>query len=273
MFTYRYSEAAMKGLYQDYRGIAYLKARQAWEPTYTVSLNSDIGGSEQVLTLRRQVIRSAIERNEHALGRSACVVVDIGGDCGQFIPPEFLSKYVLDVSASLPVSGVKKIKNMSEVLPSKPDLILFCGILEHVPNPIGLLNEYASHEAKASKVMFYVEVPFGVPEPRLGLQQILGWFLALLSSRSRTMWCLLDRYLARCKRRDKQSLLSVLRQSEHINFFSEAGLVTLLKNCGLEVCETFTYEMSDSLSTSGRLEFQKVLCAVAVGSPKDSYVK
>src|SRR6516225_8690316 len=52
-FEDRFDPQEVATLYTDYRGEAYYKARHHWEPWYTRSFNSELGGGRE-MTMRRQ---------------------------------------------------------------------------------------------------------------------------------------------------------------------------------------------------------------------------
>lgn len=69
----------------------------------------------------------------------AKLLLDYGGDCGQFIP-KFLSlseKFVFDLSDSKAVDGVTKLNSIEG---RKFDFIMCCHVLEHTNQPFEELS-------------------------------------------------------------------------------------------------------------------------------------
>lgn len=263
-FDYRYSDDEMAKLYAEYRHEPYFAIRNAWEPTYTPALNIGIGSNPEAIAERQHVIRTHLEAVEGTENRRIKTVLDVGGDRGQFMPKEIATRLVLDVSTSQPVDGVHRLNTTIEARAWAPEAVLLCGILEHVASPRSLLREIFRELGEPSGLVCYVEVPSGVPTRRAGLLAMVGFVVTLLASLTRPSWNLTDRYLAGRRRKKKVDRLKILRQSEHLNFFSNRGLRLLLEQCGMRVLDQSTYEMPSVLSSSGRLEFSHVLCATAV---------
>ncbi len=122
-------------LYRDYRGSAYAAGRNAWELTYTVQLNSDFGEDPTVVRARQDVVEEALKAG---LGESADeirVVVDIGGDRGQFIPTSIPERFVIEVFGREPLIGVRALASLVRLAPTCPHSS-WPGPLEHLPDPV-----------------------------------------------------------------------------------------------------------------------------------------
>jgi hypothetical protein len=256
-FDYRYSAAEMEGIYSDYRGARYLRARQEWEPSYTRSLNDSLGSSNEVLHLRHQFVLSALPENRR---RAIQRVIDVGGDRGQFIPPDFPERFVLDVSGKELVEGVQRISSLVEAGQVAPNLVMACGVLEHVPQPIELMKDLRNIATNERHALIYIEVPGGVPTRRSFWSQQTATALGSVASRLRPLWAMLDSMSARQNLpRSISSNFMPMRQSEHINFFSRLGLENLTTSVGMRVLLLDEIAVPSMLLDSGRVQFSSTL--------------
>lgn len=254
----------MSRIYSDYRLDPYLAVRSNWEPTYTAELNSGIGSHPEALSKRRQIVRTFFQHAVALIGCKDSVLLDVGGDCGQFIPPEIEHRFVVDVSSSQPIAGVVRFGRVQDARRWSPEFVVMSGILEHLANPAEFIQKTHADLGALRPVVFYFEVPDGVPAERKGIVPKFGNWFALAASIWPLTWRALDRYIARRRTAGRADRLRITRQTEHLNFFSADGLSQLLKGCGLEVLKSEIYEMPSILNRSGRLEFSKVLCMSAV---------
>lgn len=127
-------------------------------------------------------------------------ILDWGGDTGRNAPFQNsrASLDVFDISERPVVPGVRKVVR-SELKQGRYDLVLLTNVLEHVPFPARVLDEIFN--VFAAETILYIEIPF---EPIMKMEGA--------------------------------SALSVKRHwHEHINFFSERALVTLLESTGFVV--------------------------------------
>jgi hypothetical protein len=162
-------------------------------------------------------------------------VVDFGGDEGQFFPRVATGRRVVcDVSSrDLPV-GIERISTLSELGDTKPDLFIVAHVLEHLPDPLEPLTDI--RRSIADDGIIYVEVPldrFRVSKfhasagyqrylQRLVLHRFLfvGWdFLSGLSRQFRS----------------SIPKFGVVKQSEHINYFSSRSIEAALNASGFTV--------------------------------------
>lgn len=263
-FSYRYTDVEMAKIYENYRLEPYFRVRNKWEPTYTNDLNTGIGSHPQALLSRQAIVRTFLQHAVTLVGCNDSVLLDVGGDCGQFIPPEIDHRIVVDVSSSQPIEGVTRFNQIQDARAWNPEFVVMSGILEHLANPTDFIRQTYAHLGAPKSTVFYFEVPAGVPASRRGFMPLLGSRLAIFASISPLAWRRLDRYVARRRRLGKVDHLRITRQTEHLNFFSSNGLQNLLENCGLEVLKAETYDMPSVLNQSGRLEFSRVLCMSAV---------
>jgi hypothetical protein len=168
-FTYRMTKDECKRLYRRYRSEQYQVARQKHEPNYTKKLNEFIGHDKIELSLRERFMQDII-------GYMTMVsVLDYGGGEGQNIPKQAYFKYVHEMSD---VKQVKGVQAWNGTTPSYFDLVLCTHVLEHVPDPWGLVNELRSLGKK-----IYIEVPY-TTENKFGAKPIMHEHVNFFTPRS-----------------------------------------------------------------------------------------
>ena len=254
----------MSGIYSGYRNFDYVKTRQSWEPSYTVELNEALGNNTSVLGARHNFVLEALNVCGRNVGNGIRTVVDVGGDRGQFIPPEIPNKFVMDVSDKSVTSDVTRLPTLRDAIAHRPDLVMACGILEHLSHPAIFVKELLTLHSVQSSMLVYVEVPNGVPQLRPLVHRLLGNTVGRIAATSRPLWGALDRrsaILQQCGR--SSSLLMPLRQSEHINFFSKEGLHNLASMAGLKVLLLDIVEVPSTLLRDGRIQFSSTLRLLA----------
>lgn len=211
-FDYRYSNTEMAKIYNNYRGSEYLNTRLKWEPWYNKAFNEEHDSSEFVLMRQSALVRFL---GKFLISRPN-IVVDIGGDRGQYIPNlGQCESYVIESSKKDLVDGVQRLSSINDI--EKYDLIFYSHVLEHVANPRSEIEELLRHAKYV-----YVEVPFGIPEITKRRKSKIRLFLRLITSISPTLWRQSSEPAT-----GRKSQKSTLVQSEHINFFSEKSLQTL----------------------------------------------
>lgn len=270
-FSYRYSEQEMDLLYADYRGQAYFAQRHTWEPTYTSALNEDFGSDPIVVRARQDVLEDAIHRSAGPHSAPVRVAVDIGGDRGQFIPPSIPGRYVLEVSGRTPLMGVTAVGSFGEARELQPDLVMVCGLLEHLSDPASFLAAIREDLQSSAELMLYIEVPAGVPDPSTRSVPPGAKAFAHVACRLRPVWNWLDRRSARSRtQHGREFALMPLRQSEHLNFFTLAGLSRLVEASDGSILLIDEYPMPTQLTQGGRVGFSQVLRALALlpGKPR-----
>lgn len=230
-FTQRYEDDDMAGLYSQYRTGAYLSARQRWEPWYRSGINDAFEPSSAATAQRVQfledVLRGACGEREWSL------IVDVGGDAGQFFPRGQVGRRVLIDPSNKPLPvGVERAASLSE-LGSAPDLVVIAHVLEHVTDPVSLLAEV--HGVLADDGRLYVEVP--TDRPRTTARQTTDKHAQRVQrlARHRVPFVAAD-FASGVSRQFRVPLpSSVIKQSEHINFFSPGSMTALLREAGFEV--------------------------------------
>ena len=262
-FSYRYSPSEMGALYDGYRSEEYFHDRNSWEPTYTAKLNRDFGDDREVVHSRQEILERALQSAPALNAASVETVVDIGGDRGQFIPPSIPHRFVLEVSGREPLAGVVSLASMADARRARPDLVMACGLLEHLAEPLTFLNSIIEDVQGAASMYLYIEVPAGVPDPARRKYARAAWCVGRVACEGQPLWRQLDIFSAKWRRsRQREFPLMPLRQSEHLNFFSTEGLSRLVNAVGGQVLVIDEYPMPDRLMEGGRVGFSQVLRAL-----------
>ena len=220
-FSYAYSKNQMHLIYNDYRGLNYIKIRNKWEKWYTTEYN-DAHTGEQFIEKRKKVILDFISSSIKI--KDINTLVDVGGDRGQFIPEinSLKNRYVLDFSNQLLTTGVQRLNDLSQV--KDIDLIIYAHVLEHVSEPILELNQLLN-----SSKHVYVEVPYGIPARNRLRRSFSVFILSLAVSRFPILWSKFSKTSA-----GRVQTASLLRQSEHLNFFLPETFHALSRKVGVE---------------------------------------
>lgn len=198
----RFDEAEMAALYADYRGPAYTALRERFEAGY--------GRRNAILNAGSPYIE-AIERFLTPHLNSPPAVLDWGGDTGINTPFRGRARlhHVLDISEKPVVEGAMRL-GPEDVAPGAYDLIVSSNVLEHVPDPLGLVRTMAA--AMGPDTILYLEVPHEdvvrlIPDPAARPGAKRHWH-------------------------------------EHINFFTPEALDALLAGAGLACIERISHPVS-----------------------------
>jgi len=136
------------------------------------------------------------------------LILDWGGDTGKNTPfkNECKQLHIYDISGKNAIEGARRVSKQ-EALCQKYDLIVCSHVLEHVPFPSDVLLEI--RDCMKTGSLLYIELPFEAIMQDEVAKQILA----------KRHW------------------------HEHINFFSESSLVSLLNACGYIVVEIKTEKL------------------------------
>ena len=252
-FNKSYSQTVLDSLYSAYRGKEYFRIRNSWEPTYTEKLNSGLNGGEEWLNGRRRQILESLE-SAGADPTNMKSVLDFGGGHGG-VMPRFPKRYLLEANESVvPEHGIELIHEWEDAKSLSLDLVMCCGVLEHLNDPQALVRTMLELDAE----IYLFEVPTGIPVNRKGLST--NRLLLQILASNRFIW----RTIQKIERRLGRSWLGYfpLRCSEHLQFFSHAGLSRLLDSCGLEVLEIKETYPNKSLTDKENLGFEIGLVAI-----------
>jgi 2-polyprenyl-3-methyl-5-hydroxy-6-metoxy-1,4-benzoquinol methylase len=232
----RLDDAEAGRLYAGYRSEEYQRMRQASEPWYTVSFNAKL--TSPAAYERRRSVLAAILR-QHIGKREIKRVLDYGGDRGDLARGlvHGAAVFVYDISGFPAVDGVTAASDPAEC---QADLVINSNVFEHVGFPRLLLEDIVKATPPGGTV--FLEVPRESP---LGLSRI-SRRIAQLGIVALTRPAL-ARYVLRPA--------GLYLMHEHINYFSEQSLTTLMRSCGCAVTEVGSYVMD-----SGVEKAQMVWC-------------
>jgi hypothetical protein len=261
-FDSRYGTDEMASLYGQYRSDDYLAIRHHWEPWYAREVNDAYSPDSDLVKTRRSFMMSVLESAQAAVTLDC--VVDFGGDEGQFFPSvPTTRRIVCDVSERLLPAGIERISKLTDLGEVKPDLVILAHVLEHLPDPLQPLRE--TREAIADDGIIYVEVPLDRFKVKpfhadIRYQQYLHRLVQyrvpfvgtdFVSGLSRQFQASIPRF-------------GVIKQSEHINYFSGRSLQAALTKTGF----TIVAQSSDQRAKVGRIRFGYYGVAAR---PTDSY--
>lgn len=155
---YRPNDEEMDKLYYDYRGKSYFEQRNSCEPHYTWELNNELtnpadGGAKRMGNMTR-FISQYVNMGEMKM------LLDYGGDKGQYIPKEFYNadKYVYEISHPSVVEGVSLIEDKIKLYEYSWDMILCNQVMEHLSDVKNYFRELVSH--MDMNTFLYIEVPY-----------------------------------------------------------------------------------------------------------------
>ncbi len=216
----RFDDDEMARLYAGYRGPAYEAEREGFEPGYSARNRALLAGDAHIPQVEALLAPGL---------PPAPAVLDWGGDTGQNTPLRARARlhHVLDISGRPLVAGAVAVTE--EGLDEAYDLVVLSNVLEHLPEPLALLQRVAQRMAAMARqvpaVRLYVEVPFEAL-----MQQAEG---------------------------DPQAWEHKRHWHEHINFFSPAALEQLLRRAG------FTLQQQQRIAVPGGAVQLGLVCGLA----------
>lgn len=238
-FTKRYTDQEMSKIYRDYRGRNYVKSRSKWEPWYTKSYNSNHDSGEWVDSRKNSLTQFLLSH-----GISVCdVMIDVGGDQGQYIPDFAMTKIVIDLSEKELNTNIQRINSIENA--PYANLIIYAHVLEHVVDPIYELEQLFK---KTDRV--YVEVPYGIPEINKYRKSIRRFLLQQMSSLSPRFWA----RTARPATGRTVAPTKMLTQSEHLTFFSESSFEKIAEILGVSLIIERNTVSTPDFSTSSVIQ-------------------
>lgn len=209
-------------LYARYRSQEYQRMRHTSEPWYSVEFNADLASPGSYEIRRGKV--GAILR-QHLGGREIKRVLDYGGDHGDLVRGLFdgAMAFVYDISGMPAADGVTAT---SDPAGCQADLIINSNVLEHVGFPRRLVEEIL--RAAPANGMIFLEVPcespFGLTRiarrvAQMGIVTLTRPALAGTVARPAGLYMM----------------------HEHINYFTEHSLSTLMRVCGCALIAAGSY--------------------------------
>ncbi|HZB88907.1 MAG TPA: class I SAM-dependent methyltransferase [Terracidiphilus sp.] len=227
----RLDDADLQQLYRNYRSEEYQQMRHISEPWYTPAFNTDLASAASYVMRRAKV--GAILR-EHLGARPIRRILDYGGDRGDLVAGllEGAEAFVYDISGIPAAPGVTSI---SDPAACNADLIVNSNVLEHVGFPRALVADML--RACPEKGFVYIELPSESP---FGLRKLTRR-IALLGITT-IMRPSIAAQIARPA--------SLYMMHEHINYFSEKSLTTLLRASGGTVIASGTHSEGGRYKTA-----------------------
>lgn len=220
-------------LYVGYRGEAYFRQRNHFEPWYGRKKNDGIGSEETMLS-RRLAMAGTMERARAGLGaRPVGVVADFGGDTGQMLRdlPDG-EKWVYEFSGVQTSAWAMPVKSLSD-LAGRCDLAMACQVLEHVESPLETALQVAALAKKGGWV--YLEVP---DERWSQSMARAAWRAGWLDAVARRPW--LHQGLDFVSTASRLTFgwippFGFWSMREHLNFFTPQALRSIGEKSGLDV--------------------------------------
>lgn len=232
-FDFRYGDEELSALYGHYRGDDYRATRHHWEPWYSRHVNDVCSTDTDLASERRSFMMKVLDAAQ--MNAQLACVVDFGGDEGQLFPRVPTGRRIVcDISNRELPTGIEHISMLSELGDVKPDLVIAAHVLEHLPDPLQPLKDI--RRVIAANGIVYVEVP-------LDLFRV-SQFHATIRYR-KYLWSLVRHrfpfmasdFLSGLSRQFRSSIpkFGVIKQSEHINYFSRRSLQAALTASGFSV--------------------------------------
>jgi Methyltransferase domain len=228
----RLDDDELRRLYANYRSNEYQQMRYASEPWYTNKFNADLA-SEAHYKVRRSKIAPILHQHlaDHKISR----ILDHGGDRGDLVVGllDGAEGFVYDISGISVAAGVTAVRDPAAC---KADLIISSNVLEHVGFPRALVSEILQASPQGGFV--FAEVPCETP---LGISRIARR-IAQIGLISLTRPALATHVI-------RPATLYMMH--EHINYFTEASLTTLMRASGGRVIASGGYPLSATAGNSG----------------------
>ena len=250
-FTQPFSSEEFERMYNGYRDAEYQRRRHRYEPWYSKKINEAIGQSTEVLEVRRRHLEKLLNSAVNPDGSEVVLkrVLDVGGDEGQFIPKteSITDKAVLEISGIKPVVGVEVINSWDQANDFQPDFIMICHVLEHLESPLETVENAA--KILATGGLLYIEIPLDGPSriPKLFGSKFYNQYTKLLC-RFPLLFVGAD-LLGLVSRKFIGLPIwgSVIKQSEHINFFNETSVTKVIEALGFTQVADSRYKPSSGV--------------------------
>jgi hypothetical protein len=173
--------------------------------------------------VRRQILQPILRA--HIGNRPIKRVLDHGGDHGDLVVGlvDGAEAFVYDISGVTPAKGVTSVTNPATC---KPDLIINSNVLEHVGFPHLFLEEIV--KIAPPGCLIFLEVPCESPFESRRIAKRIAQIGVMALTRPA-----LARYVI--------SPSTLYMMHEHINYYTEQSLATLMRSAGCSVTATGNY--------------------------------
>ena len=250
-FTEPFSSEEFERMYSGYRDSDYQRRRHRYEPWYSKKINNAIGHSIEVLEMRRLHLENLLNSVINQDGTTITVkrVLDVGGDEGQFIPKteSITAKAVLEISGIKPVVGVEVINSWDQAHNFQPDFIMICHVLEHLENPLETVENVS--KILLTGGLLYIEIPLDGPSriPKFFSSKFYHRYTKFLCRFPSLFVCADLLGLVSRKFIGWPIWGSVIKQSEHINFFNESSIKQVIETLGFSQMIDSRYKPSSGV--------------------------
>ncbi len=228
----RLDDDELQRFYTGYRSPEYLEMRRSFEPWYTEKFNADLASPAHYESRRAKL---APIFQQHLRGRTIRRVLDHGGDHGDLMLGLFgdAELYLYDISGAAPALGVTAV---SDPASCRPDLIINSNVLEHVGFPRVLVSQIL--DAAPPGGLVFLETP---------CENVFGWRRILRRIAQIPL-------MTAAKSRLAVHLLqpaTIFMMHEHINYYTERSLTTLMDRCGGNVIASGFYPLVATAGNEG----------------------
>ena len=226
-FSYRFTDDEAKKIYSTYRTGKFYSVRHSWEPWYGKAENNAYlpKVNQKNIESRIKLMNTTLELAGIKRTFNGCV--DFGGDLGQFFPPNVTGpKYLIDLSAKPEKKEDFTIINNISEIPNSVDLVMSCGVLEHLSILHRVIDQLSS--ALHEHGVLYLEVPLdSFKISRFHTSSTYKRYLEIISSK-KLLFIFID-FLTGITRQffGRIPWFGIVKQSEHINYFNKIALQTL----------------------------------------------
>ena len=212
-------------LYAGYRSQEYQQMRHASEPWYTRAFNEGLASTSSFDSRRRTLAEIL---RPHLAQRQIRRVLDHGGDRGDLVCGliDGAEAFVYDISGVPAVPGVTATGDPASC---QADLIINSNVLEHVGYPRRVMCEIL--EASPAGGLVFVEAPCESPFAMSRMARRVAQIGIMAVARP----ALAPRVLRPA---------SLYLMHEHINYYTDRVLATLMRSCGSSVTAAGSYPIA-----------------------------
>jgi SAM-dependent methyltransferase len=226
-FSYRFTDNEAQKIYSTYRTGKFYSVRHSWEPWYGSAENNAYLPKVNQRNIESRVNLMDTTLKLAGINQTFKGCVDFGGDLGQFFPPNVIgTKYLIDLSAKPEIKEDFTIINNVSEIPDSVDLVMSCGVLEHLSILENIISQLSS--ALHEHGVLYLEVPLdGFKMSKFHASNTYKKYLEMIT-RKKPFFILMD-FLTGITRQffGRIPWFGIVKQSEHINYFNKISLETL----------------------------------------------